>query len=282
MRWLILAFGLAVGSVTAGDLVVTSWNLQWFPSGSPRKSSVEVEAERIRAAASTLRAIGPDVVALQEVRDFETCERLALEAGELKVVVCSRFREFGGTLGWQQVAILAKSDAVSGWSENWATAGAIDVPRGFAFAHLRYGTNDVAVYALHLKSNLVRDSNEKSVQLNLLKRELAAEQLVRHLRATETKLNERFEVVVVAGDFNTNREQFPSELTLGTLESEGFSSGFESVPLAERITHLGGGRFADATFDYVFTRGARAARVPMVLRSTVSDHFPVSRTISLR
>ena len=55
---------------------ITTWNLEWFPNGSPHDATPEVQAQRIAAAADVLRPINPDIVLLQEVRDYDACARL--------------------------------------------------------------------------------------------------------------------------------------------------------------------------------------------------------------
>lgn len=268
-------------TAAAAPLTVLTWNLQWFPSGTPSRAPEEAELARIREAAAVIRAVAPDVVVVQEVRDFDAARRLAREVGGLTVAVCSRFPDFGGTVGWQQVAILAREDALLSWSEEWETERRVEAPRGFAFAWFRAGTNDVAVYGVHFKSNLAREPSEESRQTNERKRELAARQLMRHLENTENSLRERFEIVVVAGDFNTNLDDFPDEATLTELAGAGFTSGFEAVPRPERITRPGQGRHPDATFDYIYVRGVKAY-APMIVPALISDHFPVQRTLVLR
>jgi hypothetical protein len=54
---------------------VTTWNLEWFPNGSPHDATPEVQTQRIAATADVLRPINPDVILLQEVRDYEVCAR---------------------------------------------------------------------------------------------------------------------------------------------------------------------------------------------------------------
>lgn len=267
------------------QIKVTTWNMEWFPSGSPNLASLEVEAKRIQDAADVLRKINPDVILLQEIRDLETCEKLAnaLKPEVYSVAVCSRFKDgFGSAIGWQQVAILSKKPALAAWSENWKTVGKVDPPRGFSFAAIRYGTNDIGFYSVHLKSNLTRGNAELGNQLNILKRELAAEQILRHSKEVEAVLTNALEAVVIAGDFNTNPDQdlFVSEKTLRLLNSEEFLSGFEKLPLASRVTHPGKGRYPDATFDYVFIKGVVAGE-PLLFPVAISDHFPVTRSITL-
>src|SRR5439155_12167144 len=280
MRWLCVEISfLFVWSTPAWELVVTTWNLPWFPSGSSVRTSEDKETERIRQAGAVLKSIDADIVLLQEVRDFANCHRLAKEVGTLKVVICSQFTEFGGKIGWQQIAILSKQEPASVWSEKWKTLGTVDPPRGFAFAHFKFGTNGVAIYSLHLKSNLSRNSDEREVQLNILRRELAVEQIVHHLRDTETLLGEAFGAVVVAGDLNTSRDQFPSESTLHNLEQAGFSCGYEGLPIKDRVTHPGGRKYPDATFDYIYAKGMASATPPLIVTVSCSDHWPVTRTL---
>lgn len=279
MRWLTLLTVWA-WSAAAAPLTVLTWNLQWFPSGTALKAAEDTELARIREAAALIRDIAPDVLVVQEVRDFDAAHRLARKAGGLTVAVCSRFRDFGGTVGWQQVAILSRLKSSLAWSEEWEKVEAVDPPRGFAFAWFRAGTNDVAVYGVHLKSNRTQGAGEPDPAANARKRALAVRQVLRHLSETQASLRERFEVVVVAGDFNSSPEQLSGETTLATLEKAGFRHGFEGQPAAERVTWPGRGRYPDATFDYIFVRGVKAT-APLIVASPVSDHRPVARTLAL-
>src|SRR5438552_11965901 len=132
----ILACHVGLGS-TAGDIRCTTWNLEWFPNGSAHDASPEEQNRRITDAASVLRPLHPDILLLQEVRDYDACGRLgdAIEPGAYHVDICSAFKEpFRSGLGRQQVAILSKVDALAAWSEQWKPVEGIDQPRGFAFA----------------------------------------------------------------------------------------------------------------------------------------------------
>ena len=289
MRWLILVFsGFWFSLAVAADQFrVTTWNLEWFPSGSPNLAAPEIEAERIEKAAAVLAEINPDVILLQEIRDSETCEKLAvaLKPEHYQVAVCSAFRDaVGGTIGRQQVAILSKKEPLASFAEKWKTFGAVDPPRGFAFALIRVGTNDVAFYSVHLKSNLTKGYAQRENQFNILKREIAAEQLIRHVAEISAKLTNQIEAILIGGDFNTHLDNplFASENTLRLLQKEGFSSGFENVPLQDRITCLGKGRYPDATFDYVFARGAKSADSPKITQAALCDHNPVTYELHLK
>jgi exonuclease III len=91
---------------------VTTWNLDWFPNGNPKEAPAAEQDRRIHAAADALRAINPDVILLQEVRDYETAARLAdtIKRGAYQIAICSAFKE-RGELGRQQVVILARESA---------------------------------------------------------------------------------------------------------------------------------------------------------------------------
>jgi hypothetical protein len=73
-------FGLLASLVVASTLGestesttirITTWNLEWFPNGSAHEATPEVQAQRIAIAADVLRPINPDIILLQEVRDYE-------------------------------------------------------------------------------------------------------------------------------------------------------------------------------------------------------------------
>src|SRR5207247_7873939 len=84
--------------------------------------------------------------------------------------------------------------------------------------------------------------------------------------------------VVVAGSFNTNPDepQFVSEMTLRLLENAGFKNVFHGVPLEDRITRRGDGRYPDATVDYVFARNSEFLAGPRIVASDLSGHSPVA------
>ena len=279
---LVLALSCANVFCAFGETIrVTTWNLQWFPGGSAKSLPPAVEQQRIAAAAEQLKILNPNVLLLQEIRDWDTCERLttALRPVQYHTLVCSAFREsFGGGIGRQQVAILAKREAQAAWSESWKHRGKVDPPRGFAFAAIRYGGRDVGFYSLHLKSNLVWRNGDVEAQLNIAKRESAADQLVQHIEDVRTSIMPSVSAIIVGGDFNTNKDQplFISERTLDVIQEAGFANVHESRPLSARVTHPGKGRYPDATFDYLFSKNLNQVGEPTMIESAISDHRPVT------
>ena len=82
-------------SAESTSIRITTWNLEWFPNGSAHDATPEKQAQRIAAAADVLRPINPDIILLQEVRDYEACARLgeAIAPETYHVAICSAFKE---------------------------------------------------------------------------------------------------------------------------------------------------------------------------------------------
>ena len=63
----LLAF-FVVGSTlgqSPAKVRITTWNLEWFPNGSPREATPGKQAQRIEAAADVLKKLNPDILLLQ-------------------------------------------------------------------------------------------------------------------------------------------------------------------------------------------------------------------------
>jgi endonuclease/exonuclease/phosphatase family metal-dependent hydrolase len=200
------------------------------------------------------------------------------------VAICSAFKEpFQSGLGKQQVAILSKYQAQAAWSERWKLMNRVDPPRGFAFAWFKIGSQDIGVYSVHLKSNLITHGDrEAEAAKNIQKREVAIAQLFTHVHDVIGSTMPSIKGVVIGGDFNTNHDQemFAAEKTLDSLADAGYQNGFEGLALSERVTHPGTHGFPDATFDYLFAKGLTALQ-PTVTQSNVSDHWPVTHSFRL-
>ena len=230
------------------------------------------------------RPINPDIILLQEVRDYQACARLgeAIAPGMYHVAICSGFKEpFQSGLGKQQVAILSKYQAQAAWAEPWKSMNGVDPPRGFAFAWFKIGSDDIGVYSVHLKSNLItHEDREAETAKNIQKREVAIAQLLTHIHDVVSTTMPSIKGVVIGGDFNTNHDQemFAAERTLDSLADAGYQNGFEGLPLPERVTHPGTHGFPDATFDFIFAKNLTASH-PAIIRTNVSDHWPVTRNL---
>jgi endonuclease/exonuclease/phosphatase family metal-dependent hydrolase len=275
--FVLLAFfvvGSALGQSPA-KIRITTWNLEWFPNGSPRETTPEKQAQRIEAAADVLKKLDPDILLLQEMRDYDACVRLgeAIHSRTYQVAICSAFKG-----AKQQEAIVAKIPAQAAWSESWKSMEGIDPPRGFAFACFKIGNANIGVYSLHLKSNLITHGDKEiETAQNIRKREVSIQQLLAHIHDVIETVIPSIKGLIVGGDFNTNHDQamFAAEKTLDTLTSTTYQSAFEGIPFEERITHPGSHGFPDATFDYLFGKNVRIGK-PVITQTNVSDHLPLT------
>jgi endonuclease/exonuclease/phosphatase family metal-dependent hydrolase len=139
----------------------------------------------------------------------------------------------------------------------------VDPPRGFAFAWFKIGNEDVGVYSVHLKSNLItRGDKEAETAKNIQKREVAIAQLLAHIHDVISTTMPTIKGIVIGGDFNTNHDQamFSAEKTLDALTSAAYQSVFEGIPFEQRITHPGTHGFPDATFDYFFSKNVEMGK----------------------
>jgi endonuclease/exonuclease/phosphatase (EEP) superfamily protein YafD len=149
---------------------------------------------------------------------------------------------------------------------------------------IKIGNDDLGVYSVHLKSNLITHGNkEAETAKNIQKREVAIAQLLTHIHDVISTTMPIIKGVVIGGDFNTNHDQaiFAAERTLDSLANAGYQNGFEALPLSERVTHPGSHGFPDATFDFIFAKNLTASQ-PTVTQTKASDHWPVTRNFRLR
>ena len=233
-----LSVVLIAGYSSAQTVRCTTWNLEWFPNGSAKETPAAQQEQRIKEAADVLRPIDPDIILLQEVRDYDVCARLgeAIAPGVYHVAICSAFKEpFQRGLGKQQVAILSKYQAQAAWAEPWKSVTGVDPPRGFAFAWFKVGNENIGVYSVHLKSNLITHGDkEAETAKNIQKREVAVTQLIAHVHDVIETTKLAIKGIVIGGDFNTNHDQemFAAEKTLDSLIGAGYENGFEQLTLS--------------------------------------------------
>jgi len=268
--------GQALGqSPEPAKIRITTWNLEWFPNGSPHDAPPEKQAQRIQAAADVLRKLDPDILLLQEMRDYDACVRLgeAIHPSTYEVAICSAFKG-----AKQQEAIAAKIPAQAAWSEAWKSLEGVDPPRGFTFAWFKIGDANIGIYSLHLKSNLITHGDKEiETAQNIRKREVSVQQLLLHIHHVIETAIPSIKGLIIGGDFNTNHDQamFAAEKTLDTLTTAAYQNVFEGIPFEQRITHPGSHGFPDATFDYLFGKNVRIEN-PIITLTNVSDHLPIT------
>ena len=262
------------------QLTVTFWNVQWFPGRRPNASRAE-ENRQVRAVHDDLSQLDSDIVALEEVRDWEHAALAVQSRPGFKVDVCSTFPPREGQNEAQQVAITSRLQPLSAWSELWRPSGAIVPPRGFAFAAYEIAPRQLLlVYGVHLKSN--RGEIREDIRI----REESIVQLIAHMKAMEAAYGKLGTLSwIVGGDFNTapDEPRFASEKSLTSLRAQNFRWCWEGAPFDSRITGPADLRFPAASFDHIFYRG------PALLKAWVantapqsSDHRAVNATFNLK
>lgn len=127
----------APAPATADSIKLTTWNLKWFPGGTPSAPSPEERQAHISAVTAVLTDLAPDIICVQEVKEPAALADLA--AASLQVV-----SDFKGT---QEVAILSRYPAEAAFMEPFVEATATP-PRGFAYAAFRVRDHMLAVYTV--------------------------------------------------------------------------------------------------------------------------------------
>jgi endonuclease/exonuclease/phosphatase (EEP) superfamily protein YafD len=249
------------------SITVTFWNVQWFPGRRPNASRGE-ENRQIRAVHGDLAQLNADIIALEEVRDWNHAALAVKPLSGFKVDVCATFPPREGQNEAQQVAITSRLPSLSAWSELWKPSGAVVPPRGFAFAAYELTPRHLLlVYALHLKSN--RGEIHEDIRI----REESMQQLVAHLKAMEAAYGKLGTLSwIVGGDFNTapDEPRFGSEKTIPTLRADGFQWCWQGVSFNSRITVPADLRYPAASFDQIFYRG------PTLVKAWVANTSPQS------
>jgi endonuclease/exonuclease/phosphatase family metal-dependent hydrolase len=257
---------------TVQTIRIVAWNLQWFPGHKPEPAPT-AEAEHMESAKAAVAQLKPDVLLLEEARDWESAAELCKVVPNLEVHVVSHFEARP-----QNQAVASKFPADSAWSDSWES-GVITPPRGYSFAALKLpGHRFLLTYALHLKSNL------GTLSLDIRQRQAAAKQLLRHVNEMLVIYRKQGPcAVVLGGDLNTSMDdpKFSQDQTIPALIKAGFHWTFEGVPFAERTTIPAKGGFADNCFDHVLTAGLGKPLAAVQSFAGISDHNPVVMDVDL-
>lgn len=272
---LLLAWLATPAVLWARDLVVVSWNLQWFPGRVPY-ANAEARQRHMADAQAELKALNPDIFIAQEVTSERAFQELISVLPDLKLNVVSSYSK-GGSPRAQQVALASRLPSRSAWAAAWDPAG-VAPPRGYACAvYEPTPGNLLLTYAVHLKSN--RTEPGLTLAQCMAMREESARQLLAHVEEMTAFYQKDGRVMaLLAGDFNTHRDQpeLAADRTLSLIEAAGFSNPWTNVAAPQRHTWIGSDDFPPCTFDYIFTRGITLHDKELVIPDgKVSDHLPV-------
>jgi len=257
---------LTLAAAQAENIRVVAWNLEWFP-GKKQKAPPAQQASHMKAAQEALKQLKPDILILEEVRDWQAVQELVSVIPGLKVDVVSKFSGRP-----QNQAIASRFPADSAWSEDWKKIDTEAPPRGYVFAALKLPDGRfLLTYALHLKSNV------DGVEPNIPKREDSARQLLAHVAEMVKIYAPRGPLaVILGGDYNTSPDpEFAADKTFEIIRGGGFYWTFEGLPLSARVSHPGSGKYGDANFDHLFIAGLGTQKATVADIAGVSDHKPV-------
>lgn len=261
------------------EITVAFWNIQWFPGGRPAASHSE-QARQIDSVHGDITQLNADIIGMEEVRDFDRAALAVQPLAGFKVDVCANFPPREGQNEAQEVAIASRLQPLSAWAEQWKPNGAMQPPRGFAFAVYQVAPNELLfVYDVHLKSNRGADIE------NVAMRQESTRQLRSHIAQMQSAYEKLGKIdIILGGDFNTSLDdkRFAAEKTVRDLMSGGFAWALQSLSPSARTTVPAGNGFADASFDHIFYRGLKLKRASVANTSPrASDHRPVVATFDV-
>jgi hypothetical protein len=135
------------------SITIAFWNIQWFPGQRPA-ATTHAEQHQTEAVHQVMKRIDPDIIGMEEIRNFDKAGLAVQPLRGFKVDVCANFPPREGQNEAQETAIASRFSAISAWAEEWKPAGAATPPRGFAFAAYEVQPRQVLlVYCVHFKSN---------------------------------------------------------------------------------------------------------------------------------
>jgi hypothetical protein len=260
-------------------LRVTTWNLESPPNAG-------TNALLLQEAATALKQINPDVILLQQVRDWQMCAQLAqaLKPAQYAVQVCSSFRDARtGALSEQQVAILSNAKAYFSWSEAWRPQGDAALRGGFAFAALQIGLKRFGFFSVQAAA-VPADGRSPEQRAGPMKAEAASvAQLLAQVGSVSNWMANRVEVFVVGATFDTRAADWSAarDHTLRLFDAADFGDAFREVPAGQTITVPGKARQPGATADYILTQPAGCAANPSTLAIAAAGHYPVTCEVEL-
>ena len=271
-----MAFLFTAGMLSAAPLRVTTWNIEPKLAAGTNGTSPGYQKNLIKESAEILKNLNPDVILLQGVLDWESCNEMvkALKPAKYNVAAWSSLRDLQtGLLSKQQVTILSKTRAYISWSENWKTDHTNVASGGFAFAAVRIGGKNVGFFSVQIGDDVSPEPPWARAE--------SARQLVAQIASLKNWTTNRVQSLAVAGSINTDDSTPTPEQTLPLLQQAGLVDAFGDLSPAKRITLPAGSRHPDATSDYIFTRNASAAASPEIIPVALTEHYPVTCDLNL-
>ena len=285
---LTLTFLAFAPGMLAQTVRVTTWNLQ-PPAPGTNAAAANTNTIRIPAAATALKKLNPDVILLQQITDWATCEQLveALKPADYHVVVCSAFPDLQRKAARrQQVAILAKAKtkAYFSWSAPWRNQGGPALPGGYAFAAFQIGQERIGVFSVQAGASIANAAGKQTNAPNPQVRSAAAVgQLLAQVDSIRNWVTNRVQVFAIGGPIGVpgRKGAEGEDSPFLRLEEAGFGDAFLELTPAERATMPTRPRQPGLTADYIFTQPAGCTTNPRILPVNGIRHYPVTCDVGL-
>ena len=275
--WLWLAPG-----APAQTLRVTTWNLDAPLSRQTNGTTIVTNTLRVPAAARALKQLNPDVILLQQIRDWTLCDELAkaLKPAVYTVAACSAFQDpRTGEPRKQQVAILAKSKPYFSWTEPWRATEVPALPGGYAFAAFQVGKQQVGVFSVQApRQNASTKGKALDPAKQLAQWNAAGRQLLAQVGSVSNWVANRVQVFVIGGTFGTvsRTNAAVADTPLRLLEDAGFGDAFLELSGKERLTLPGRAGAPGSIVDYLYTQPAGCTTGPRIVTVNGFRHRPAS------
>lgn len=267
MRWqfLCLATLLVIADLRAESVRVTTWNCASLSGNSTDEASAKAGENALQEAAAAIKRSNPDVILLQQVNDWQSCDKLAgyLKPEIYRVVTCSAFK---GTATSRQVAILAKTRALISWSEAWKSDSAPAPAGGFAFAILHLKNKNVGLFSVQIGSGESAAGGEVS-----------AKQLLHQIDSFSGWTANRADALVIAGEFNAHAggPQADQKKALQILEASGFARALLDEPQKSEAGQ------PLVTTDYLMARNAGIGEISSIAANGLAGHNALTTDLDL-
>jgi hypothetical protein len=261
LAWCIISALFLDCAARADTIRALSWNM----ASSAADLAANV-SNAWRQAAPAFEAVEPQIILLQHVKDWQTCDRLAkaLKPAGCRVVICSSFREGeSGPLSSDQVAILSWVPAYFSWYESWAPVSDSQVAGGFAFAAVQFGKQRFGFYAAQFGS-------AGAVLL-----EGCARQILKHAEGVDNWAKHRIEGSLISASFETPGVDFFSRRVLKMLADAGYLDVLAAMPEAQRNAFSPGAGAGPGISDFLLAEPGACSGNPRILAAANFSKYPL-------
>jgi len=270
------------GEIPKSPLLIGSWNIAWFPRGSPTKEvSPEQIGENIQNTAEFIKKLDPTILFACEISNIESLK--AMKLADYPYIACSeipRTEEENSAYPLQSVSFLSKIP----WKEVWVLdfselAKTADRPsRGIIGAEFDIPkVGKLTIYGGHFKSN------RGGIEASRIRRQRAVTYLAEDLK--RRGLDPKKDQILIVGDLNTSNlsPEFSSDLTLKMIKELGFVSSAQGLPLEKAGSFKADKRYQANDLDHIMVSEGLKAKITtplpwmemVAVPGTLSDHNPI-------